>query len=243
MTVLVLGATGQTGRWVVRHLLANQVQVKVIVRSKEKFHGIVEENLGLLAVIEDSIMDMTIQDFSDHLRTCDGVISCLGHNLTFKGIFGPPHRLVTKAIIKVCESLMTMERPGVPVKVVLMNTTGNINRDMDEKVSVGHRMVLGILRLLLPPHKDNEEAADYLRTVIGQKNEAISWVAVRPDGLVDEDKVTKYSVHPSPIRDSIFDAGTTSRINAAHLMARLMTDKVLWRSWEGQMPVIYNEEE
>ncbi len=123
-----------------------------------------------------------------------------------------------------------------------MNTAGNSNRDLDEPISFGQRCVIGLLRLLLPPHVDNETAADYLRTKIGQKDRVIAWVAVRPDGLTNEDTITEYQLYASPIRSPIFDAGKTSRINVGHFMANLITDDDAWKKWKGQMPVIYNKE-
>jgi hypothetical protein len=101
--------------------------------------------------------------------------------------------------------------------------------------------VIGLLRLLLPPHADNEEAADYLRTEIGRKHPAVEWAAVRPDSLINEDTVTEYELFVSPTRSAIFDAGKTSRINVAHFMADLITDSHSWKKWMGQMPVIYNK--
>jgi hypothetical protein len=99
-----------------------------------------------------------------------------------------------------------------------------------------------LIRLLVPPHRDNEQAADYLRIQIGQQDRAIEWAAVRPDTLINEDEVTEYEVHPSPTRSAIFDAGKTSRINVGHFMAELITDDELWNRWKGQMPVIYIKE-
>jgi hypothetical protein len=96
--------------------------------------------------------------------------------------------------------------------------------------------------LLLPPHRDNENAADYLRTAVGQNDKSIEWVAVRPDSLIDEDQVTEYNVSPSPTRSAIFAPGSTSRINVAHFIADLITDGTVWDQWKGQMPVIYNKE-
>jgi len=98
-----------------------------------------------------------------------------------------------------------------------------------------------LLRLLLPPHVDNEKAADFLRTEIGQDDSEIEWAAVRPDSLIDEPEMTDYEEHASPIRDTIFDAASTSRINVAHFMAKLITDHGKWNKWKGQMPVIYNK--
>jgi hypothetical protein len=64
---------------------------------------------------------------------------------------------------------------------------------------------------------------------------------VRPDNLINEDKVTEYVLFPSPVRSAIFDAGKTSRINVGHFMASLITNDNLWSNWKGQMPVIYNK--
>jgi hypothetical protein len=121
-----------------------------------------------------------------------------------------------------------------------MNTTGNRNRDLSERISFGQKCVVGLLRLLLPPHLDNEKAADFLRTNIGQNNPQIEWAAVRPDGLINETEVTDYEIHPSPTRSAIFDAGTTSRINVAHFMVALVNADSTWVKWRGKMPVIYD---
>ena len=79
-----------------------------------------------------------------------------------------------------------------------------------------------------------------IRINIGQKDPLIEWVAVRPDGLINEENVTNYEVYPSPIRSAIFNSGQTSRINVGHYMADLITDEIVWNKWKGQMPVIYN---
>jgi hypothetical protein len=97
------------------------------------------------------------------------------------------------------------------------------------------------MRFALPPQKDNEQAAAFLRTKIGQDDQVIEWVAVRPDSLIDEAAVTQYTLHPSPTYSPIFGDGQTSRINVAHFMADLMTNDATWNQWKGQMPVIYNQ--
>jgi hypothetical protein len=121
-----------------------------------------------------------------------------------------------------------------------MNTTGVRNPDLAERISVPQRLVILALRLLLPPHADNEGAAHHLRRRIGTSDPDLEWVAVRPDGLVDHDVVSEYDVHPSPTRSAIFDPGQTSRINVAHFMAALLMDPDLWARWKGTTPVIYN---
>lgn len=237
--VLVLGASGATGQLLVEQLLGRGIKVKVIVRLASALPESIKnhENLSLIVA---NVHELTASEISLFLADCDAVVSCLGHNLNFKGIYGRPRLLVTETARRFCHGIQKNEL-GKPVKFVLMNTTGNRNRDIPEKVSIGQAVTVALVRLLLPPHVDNEKAADFLRCDIGQNNRAIEWVAVRPDTLINESKVTEYEVHASPIRDAIFDAGVTSRINVGHFMAELITDETLWNSWKGQMPVIYNK--
>jgi nucleoside-diphosphate-sugar epimerase len=240
MTVLVVGASGATGRLLVRQFLARGEDVRAVVRSVASLPDDLRQH-DRLAVTEASLLDLTDQQMVDLVSGCEAVASCLGHNLSWKGLFGPPRRLVTDATRRVCDAI---RQSGLttPTKFVLMNTTGNSNRDLIEPISMGQKIVIGLLRLLLPPHVDNDHAADYLRTQVGQGDSAIEWVAVRPDGLIDEDSVSECEVHPSPTRSAIFNAGKTSRINVGHFMADLVTDDDTWKRWQGQMPVIYNKE-
>lgn len=238
MTILVVGATGATGRLLVEQLLTRGENVRVIVRSSDRLPDAVKNHPNL-SVIQASLLELSDAELAQHVAGCDAVASCLGHNLTLKGIFGPPRRLVSDATRRFCQAIQR-NQTETPVKFVLMNTTGNRNRDLDEPISTGQKVVIGLLRRLLPPQADNEQAADYLRTHIGQKHPLIGWAAVRPDNLIDAEQVSQYTLHPSPIRSAIFDPGTTSRINVAHFMAELITNEEIWEAWKGQMPVIYN---
>lgn len=239
-STIVVGASGATGRLLVEQLLARGQLVKAIVRSPDKLPNALKDN-SRLTIIQASLLELSDAELAAHVKDCDAVASCLGHNLTFKGLFGSPRRLVTDATRRLCDAIKASGSEH-PAKFVLMNTTGNSNRDLDEPISFAQSCVIGLLRHLLPPHADNENAADFLRTGIGQKDSAIEWVAVRPDGLIDENTVSEYELHASPIRSAIFDAGKVSRINVAHFMASLIVEDNLWLQWKGQMPVIYNKE-
>ncbi|OOY35540.1 hypothetical protein BOV90_03935 [Solemya velum gill symbiont] len=46
--------------------------------------------------------------------------------------------------------------------------------------------------------------------------------------------------HTSPVRNVIFNAGKTSRINVADFMSDLAVKSELWNEWKGKMPVIYD---
>jgi NAD(P)-dependent dehydrogenase (short-subunit alcohol dehydrogenase family) len=238
MTILVVGASGATGRLLVKQLLDSGHEVKIIVRSTENLPDFMKnnENLSVKVATISELSDAEIEHF---VSTCDAVASCLGHNMNWKGIYGKPRRLVTDATRRLCHAIKA-NNSEKPIKFVLMNTTGNRNRNVQEPISLGQKCVIGLLRLLLPPHVDNEQAADYLRTQIGQNSKTIEWTAVRPDSLIDHENVSQYEIHPSPIRSAIFNAGQTSRINVGHFMTDLITDETTWAKWKGQMPVIYN---
>jgi nucleoside-diphosphate-sugar epimerase len=238
MTTLVVGASGATGRLLVEQLLEQGEKVKIIVRSVAGFPEAFIRN-ERLSITEASLMHMTDPELSAQVEGCDAVASCLGHNLTFQGMFGQPRRLVTDAVKRLCQAI-NKTNPGKPVKYILMNSSGNQNRQAGEKISTAQSIVIGLIRLLVPPHADNEAAAAYLQSGIGSSHNMIEWVAVRPDSLINHESVTQYDVYPSPIRSAIFDSGKTSRINVAHFISRLILDDSTWQKWKGQMPVIYN---
>lgn len=239
MTTLIVGGTGATGQRLVAELLQRGERVKVIARAGSQLPENVANHENL-TVIRATLLDLSHEEMKHHVQGCKAVASCLGHRLNFQGIYGHPRRLVTNATRRLCRAIEA-NHPERPVKFVLMNTTGNRNRDLNETVSLGERVVTGLVRLLLPPQVDNEKSADFLRTQIGQTNKQVEWVAVRPDSLINEDKVTPYDIVPSPTRSAIFNAGKTSRVNVAHFMADLITNEALWTEWQGQMPVVYNE--
>lgn len=244
MTYLIAGASGATGRHLVLDLIHSGHDVIAVVRSRERFLQVLEAldksirtYLHQLEVIESTILDLKESELGELVRKSDAMASCLGHNLTFHGMFGNPRHLVRDSIRAMCKAAK-VEKKQIPL--ILMNTTGNRNRDLREKFSFGENLIITLMRFVLPPHRDNEEAAEYLRTKEGQRYNRIPWVTVRPDTLIDETKVSFYETHPSPIRSPLFNPGKTSRINVANFMARLMTQKDLLKQWEGQMPVLYN---
>lgn len=239
MTALVVGASGATGRLLIRQLLNHGLSVKVVVRSPDNLPEDIRNHPNL-SVIHASVLDLSDSEMTQLVNSCNAVASCLGHNISLKGLFGHPRMLVSDATRRLCNAIKA-NKPNRPVRFVLMNTTGNSNRDIPERVSFGQKLVIWLLRALLPPHLDNERAADFLRTKLGQNDKDIEWVAVRPDNLIDEGEVSEYEVHASPTRSAIFNAGITSRINVGHFMAVLITDVATWGEWKGKMPVIYNK--
>ena len=94
MTTLVLGATGATGRLLVEQLLDRGEPVKAIVRTPEKLPQTVI-NHDQLTVIQASVLELSDDEMSQYVGGCHAVASCLGHNLTLKGLYGKPRLLVS----------------------------------------------------------------------------------------------------------------------------------------------------
>lgn len=236
MKALVLGASGATGKLVVQQLVKKNIQVRIVVRESAIIHSQISDDKNI-EVIKGNINDFEIAKIKDLVKDCDSVICCLGHNINIKGILGPPHKLVFNTVVKIIEALQSRE---LNPKFILMSTTAYTNRKTGEINSFGEKIVFSLLKVLLPPHKDNMLAADHLVYNVGSKTK-VDWVAVRPDSLFDEELVSEYEIHNSKIRSPIFNPGKTSRINVSNFMVELMTNDQLWQEWKYKTPVIYNK--
>ena len=237
-TILVAGATGNTGRPLVEQLLAMGHAVRVIVRSRDRLPASVLQHPNI-TVIEASILDLSDKQMSEFVKGCDAVVSCLGHVISFKGIFGAPKKLCTDATRRLCAAIQS-NRPTSPTKFILMNTVGVPNPDLHEKRRWFERGVLTLLRWLIPPHNDNETAAQHLHETVGTQSEYLEWCSVRPDSLMNAE-VSPYDVSESPVT-GLFSGRPTTRSNVARFMTQLMEDEALWDTWKFNMPVIMNAE-
>jgi nucleoside-diphosphate-sugar epimerase len=237
-TVLVLGGTGKTGRLLLAQLLAGDHHVRAVVRSRERLDADVAGH-PRLTVIEASLLELSDEELSGLVSGCDAVVSCLGHNGNLKGIFGAPRRLCTDAARRVCEAI---ERNGSSrlIPFILMSTVLVRNDDLGELRGWFDRGVLLALRLVLPPHRDNELAADYLLRTIGKENRRVEWCCVRPGLLIDAE-ISAYEVAASPVA-GILAGRQTSRANVAAFMTELIDNPDTWRAWTCAMPVVLNAE-
>jgi hypothetical protein len=236
-TVLLLGGTGRTGGRVLTQLLARGVQVRAIVRSASRLPAGVAANPAL-TVVEADLLSLSGDGLRQHVAGCDAVISCLGHNINLKGMFGPPRDLVTQAVSRVCGAIEALH-PAEPVKFILMSTV-SVNRPnrLDTRRSAVERAAVAVLRGLIPPARDNQTAADFLVGSVGTRSPFVRWVTVRPDTLREGD-VTAYTLHEGLVA-SLAKADDTNMANVAHFMCELVEDPALFGTWAGKMPVIAN---
>ncbi len=237
--VLVLGGTGRTGGRVVRQLLDRGVPVRTIVRSSARLPGEVTGN-RLLTVIEADLLALPQAEMQAHLEGCDAVISCLGHTITARGILGPPRDLVERAVRNVSGAAAAM-RPARPIRVVLMSSV-SVNRTgrVDARRGWGERAFLSGLRVVVPPARDNQRAADFLDHEVGVADPSLEWVVVRPDTLTEGD-LAEYTVHDHLVA-SLARPASTRMAQVADFMCQLALDPAPWQRWQGQMPVIVDAE-
>jgi len=236
-TVLLVGGTGRTGRRVLEQLVSRGVGVRAIVRSTQGLPAGIAEKPGV-ALFEGSLLSLSDLDLQGHLRGCDAVISCLGHVLSLRGVLGPPHDLVTRATTRLCRALEAL-RPARPAKLILMSSV-SVHRPgrLDTRRGAFEKALVWMLRGLLPPARDNQQAADFLQERIGPGNPFVQWAVVRPDALLEGD-VSEYTVHEGLV-SSIFAPGRTNMANVAHFMCELVTSPKTWAAWRGKAPVVVN---
>lgn len=236
-TVLLLGGTGRTGRRVLEQLLSSGISVRVIVRSARRLPALVAEHPSLV-VVEANLLSLGDADLQRHARGCDAVISCLGHVLSFKGVFFPPRDLVTRATTRLCRAIEALQ-PAKPVKFILMSSVSvNHPGGLDTRRRMFEKAFVWMLRGVLPPANDNQQAANLLHDNIGTDNPFVQWAVVRPDTLREGD-VSEYTVHEGLV-SSLFAPDNTSMRNIAHFMCELLTNPKAWDSWKEKLPVIIN---
>ncbi len=236
-TVLLVGGTGRTGGRALRQLLDRGIAVRAIVRSRGKLPADVAGSPNLTA-IEADLLSLRDEELEPHLRGCDTVISCLGHVLSLKGIFGPPRDLVMQATTRLCRAVAALQPPA-PVKFILMSSV-SVNRPggLDTRRGSFERAFLRLLCGVVPPAKDNQQAADFLVEKVGPSNPFLQWVVVRPDTLLDGE-VSEYALSEGLV-DGLFSPGSTNMANVAHFMCELATNQTTWADWHGKLPVLVN---
>jgi putative NADH-flavin reductase len=240
-TVLVVGATGATGKHVVQQLLDKGHNVKAVVRSKERMEGILSSDASKygerLSLTEASLLDLTDDELESLVEGTNAVVSCLGHNMDFKGLWGKPRRLVTDATKRLTDAIKTKAPSS---KFILMGSNGVANPNgQDDKRSALERAVIWTLRYTIPPHADNEQAAQYVHNLGTEAT--IEWSVVRPSDLIDG-PVTEYDLVTKP-RPGLFSPGSpATRSNVADCMVNMILNDSLWEEWKYKMPCLYDKD-
>jgi hypothetical protein len=236
-TVLLVGGTGRTGQRVLEQLLSRSLSVRVIVRSRHKLPAGTAKDPNLV-LVEADLLSLGDEDLQRHVRGCDAVISCLGHVVSVRGVFGPPRDLVTRATKRLCRGIEALQS-AEPIKFILMSSVSvNHPGGLDTRRGVFDKALVWLLRGVIPPARDNQRAADFLSETIGTNNPFVQWVVIRPDTLMEGD-VSAYTLHGGLV-SSLLAPDRTNMANVAHWMCELVTNPKAWDEWKGKLPVIIN---
>lgn len=247
--VFVVGSTGATGKHVVRMLLdRGDTEVVAVARSRDKLMGLLnldETRVSNLTVKEASIGSLSADELKELTEGCSAAVSCLGHNLTMKGIYRDGY-FVSETAKMVSQAMSETGR------FILMGSDGVAHPDgiTDPKRSLLERGILGLLRWMVPPVRDNEMAAKYLYKETTSNRPFCDWAVVRPGDLINKDDSEVYSTSAQAKKDYeimdhppgfLFGVNNVARSDVARFMVELATmeTKAFQETYNHKMPCIY----
>jgi len=116
----------------------------------------------------------------------------------------------------------------------MMGTAGVGNPDGSDRMqrTLVERVILVLLKWLVPPHADNELTAQYLH----EHRDTVDWSVVRPTWLIDGE-VSDYEIFDDPT-ESIFGKSVSTRANVADLLVQLAVNEETWQKYKHKMPVL-----
>ena len=281
--VLLFGATGGCGSQVLTRLLRRGVLVTAVVRSAERLSDDVKSHDNLTVVVfpnghlfagttrkddgkddGNALNDSFTRRLDRYVRECECVVSCLGHNLTLKGMFGRPRQLCVETVRQVCDAVArqkgarkdiasseeeqkkedentTTNTNNEPLRLIVVSTEGVSRFDgADPKRGALERALLKALYFLLPPMKDNVEVVRFLHE-LKETNETstpshrvVEFCAVRPSDMRDGEE-SPHEAH-AELQNGLFDAGNTTRANVGAFIADLVTKPETWARWRNAFP-------
>ncbi|XP_078070269.1 uncharacterized protein LOC144494791 [Mustelus asterias] len=210
MKLLVLGATGQTGQFLVRQALEQGHVVKAVVRTPSKL-TIQHENL---TVVKANIF--STDSLVEHFNEQDVVMSCLGFPISiFSEVTG-----YTESI----KAIVPAMREAKVTRIIAM-TSWYTKPETSHQTSWTLRWFLipMIRNILINMH----EMEDYLNN----ECQDLNWTTVRPPGLQNAPETDKelltHEGYFVPDPDGIPITNAVARGDVARFMLSLLKDE-LW---------------
>ncbi|MCG8326153.1 MAG: NAD(P)H-binding protein [Chitinophagales bacterium] len=175
--LLILGASGKIGKWVVQLTKERGYNITAVVRSKSSMDGI-----DGIKVIQGSVLDKEILE--EAIEGQNYVLSCLGIQRKspnpWSGLSSPPN--LTESVIK--NGLPMMEKNGVE-RIVVVSAAG-----VGDSWNRVNTLLKGIIKTssIAKTYKDFENSEKLL------EQSRIESLAVRPVGLVDEESTNQAKI-------------------------------------------------
>lgn len=204
MRIVVIGATGRTGREVVMQALGHGDEVVALAREPERM-GMTHERL---TIVPGDVRDL------DSLRTAiagaDAVVCAIG---------AKPARAVDTYSVGIANVMQAMVEAGVS-RIAVMSAAGTFHRT-DRNLTVGYRLML---KATLGGLYDDLERME--QRIMAS---SLEWTIVRAAGLTDGEPTGRYRIgdHGRPLEGG----QRISRADVAALLLKsLVTDRWLRRA-------------
>ncbi|MBO0593987.1 NAD(P)H-binding protein [Cellulophaga sp. E16_2] len=215
MKILILGATGRTGKLVLAEALRQGYEINCLVREPKK----ITENHIMLNIFKGS--PERISELENAMQDCEGIISAL--NISRKSDF-PWSKLRTPStfLSDVMKNIISLSEKNKINRIVACSAWGVA--ETEEEIPFWFNWIIKNSNIRVA-YKDHERQENLLKT------SNLNWTIVRPSGLINLKKEQKiiesYGNEPKP-------KITISRKSVAEFMVNALTNEKLI----GQAPVI-----
>ncbi|WP_437373774.1 NAD(P)-dependent oxidoreductase [Maribacter litoralis] len=218
MKILILGATGRTGKWILAEALEQGYKVNCLVRKAEE----INQNHSALKIYKGS--PESISELESALKGCDAIISAL--NISRKSDFPWSKLRTPKTFLSdVMKNIITLSTKIKIDRIVVCSAWGVA--DTEKEIPLWFNWFIKNSNIGVA-YKDHERQENLL------KSSTLNWTIVRPSGLVDLSKsqtiIESYNNEPKP-------KITISRKSVAEFMVQTLSDEKLI----GKAPVISAE--
>ncbi len=217
MKILILGATGRTGKWLIRKALEKGFLVNVLVRDKSSLETLDRLNLFIGSPLDKELL-------AQAMTGCDAVISSL--NISRTSDFPWARLRASETFLSDVASHLISLAPETGVnRFVICSAWGT--RETKQHIPFWFRWLIDTSNIGVA-YRDHEKQED-----LWEKS-ALNWTLVRPVGLTDQKitqgiRITK-NRFPRPNL-------TISRASLAKFMLEIIEDADTYRTF----PVISAE--
>lgn len=216
MSILILGATGRTGKWVLKEAVDKGYTVHALVRDKNKC----SMASPYLHLFEGTPSDPVA--LREAIKGCETVISALNISRTSDFPWSPlrtPETFLSKTLthlINLCEEFS--------IKRLILISAWGVG-DTHDKIPAWFRWTIDHSNIRFAYH-EHQRQEDLLQA------SKLHWTAVRPVGLFNSSK-------PKVVKTSLNNHPKPSLLISRHNLARFIVDLLQSEAFIKQAPVVF----
>lgn len=215
MKILLLGATGRTGKLILAEALRQGYEINCLVREPKK----IKENSEILNIFKGS--PEQISELENAIKGCDGIISAL--NISRKSDFPWSKLRTPKTFLSdTMKNIISLTKKNKINRIVVCSAWGVA--ETEKEIPFWFNWFIKNSNIGIT-YKDHERQESLL------KSSNLSWTIIRPSGLINSKKeqqiIESYGNEPKP-------KITISRKSVAKFMVNTLSNEKLI----GRTPVI-----